>query len=1462
MSKSPLTGADKRGWRQPCTRLLGALVAALSLAAPFVAVGTAPGAGAQGATTVPAIEGQPFSGQLAAFTIDCAAGSATGSGTISWGDGSSSPAQFSQPSTSELDLSGSHTYLEEGSFSGSVAGTWSCGSAPHSFSVMFDAQVADAPLNASGQPVNATTGQAFSGPVATFTDSDPSASAGDYSASIAWGDGTAGAGTVGATGSGFVVLSSHTYAMAGKYTATVTIRDTGGSQTSATSPVVVSTQSPPLTTSTTVTQPPPVTTSTTVTVPPPPPIPQASFTAPPSAVSGQAVTLDASGSRQSGASIATFKWTVDGRQLANCAGPTSEVVTRTLPVGVDAIRLTVVGSSGATGSVTHTLSVSGPGPTAKTAAPWRVREFQLPMEAECLSGPGDPTGVAVAPKVLGAPGNGCTLQVQSGIVDAVGCMTEHQDTVDVLNSDIKAGYKTFSSYATVVAGPDGLPARPGTNLAGVASSADSQTILSEVGEQIGQQLGGNGGLGSACSYLQELLSEALAQGDQQQAQEWSEQLKQDLCAGVPDGSEQTPVGVEGGSNPSALGGAHAPEQWNVQATEAVESRGVVARAGHMIVQALSDGCSPTPVPSGQTYGNSTVSTFCLDLFVANGKVRMNGVDYEPSPGGELVIAPQFNLVVSQSASGSLDGLLLNPSHPYQPINYLLPASPESDPSMDFPALSVGDLKQTIAQQPQQNKEAASQVVDALSNVGGFLSAGGLQVSFEDDTAIIYFAVQLPEPFNGDGGPVTAQVVARVGASEPFHVVYGYLGSSSGGANIDLGPFQLNNFGICYREQYSTDSNTGPSNPDPHVDPCQRVTGIDDSGFGNDTWLASGDLNITGALDVLFRPGPDFTSKGCSKSVPLGFAFTGGHLAQAGGFVDVSGGGVPLVPGLVMLTGFGGGFSQHTNPQTGGQYETFGGCLTFNVVGVLEVAADLFGVETSNGYHYSFSHDELSPCTLPEVGGSYPYTDHLGIGACGSLSLTLPGPVTVPLAKAYALYVDDSGGAQHQGAVFFGGGACFAIPSGDDHDCHNPPGTGIALGAEVDGAIGLGTGTPFDFEGDANVTAEFSGFTVLAGQAQALVSHGPSGTGGIGVCGTVSLFNGAIYGSGGFAYPWHENVGDFLSNAFFNHQGVVFSTDKNQPACDLDWLNGQIGVNVQAQVHEARAGEAKITGTQVAVTVARGVRVLNVDLKGAGGAPDVTVRGPNGASASTAGARLGQAVRTSGFTLVRVPQLDETFIAPNQALAGTYLISANPGSPAISHVMPMEGVTPAVKAHVAGRGEHRRLVYTVRREPGETVLFYQVSAQVDTLLGTTHGGHGSIPFSATAGTGRRQIIAQVYINGAPQARTVVGGYLAPGLRRLGRAHAVRVSRRGGRVTVTFAAVPGATRYHLYMALSNGTRQMLVTNARRAVFSPVFLDASGTITVRPLGDGVYTASGPATRGRFAAAVRTTIEHKRRR
>jgi len=46
-----------------------------------------------------------------------------------------------------------------------------------------------------------------------------------------------------------------------------------------------------------------------------------------------------------------------------------------------------------------------------------------------------------------------------------------------------------------------------------------------------------------------------------------------------------------------------------------------------------------------------------------------------------------------------------------------------------------------------------------------------------------------------------------------------------------------------------------------------------------------------------------------------------------------------------------------------------------------------------------------------------------------------------------------------------------------------------------------------------------------------------------------------------------------------------------------------------------------------------------------------------------------------------------------------------------------------------------------------------------------------------------------------------------------------------------------------ALSDGTRAVITTHARPATFSRLFGDTGGTITVRAVGDGLNTATGPA-------------------
>jgi hypothetical protein len=77
-------------------------------------------------------------------------------------------------------------------------------------------------LDATGAPASAITG-AFSGPVATFTDSDTTAAASDFTARIDWGDGTTSNGAVTGGSGSFAIAGAHTYAAKGRYPVKVEI---------------------------------------------------------------------------------------------------------------------------------------------------------------------------------------------------------------------------------------------------------------------------------------------------------------------------------------------------------------------------------------------------------------------------------------------------------------------------------------------------------------------------------------------------------------------------------------------------------------------------------------------------------------------------------------------------------------------------------------------------------------------------------------------------------------------------------------------------------------------------------------------------------------------------------------------------------------------------------------------------------------------------------------------------------------------------------------------------------------------------------------------------------------------------------------------------------------------------------------------------------------------------------------
>jgi hypothetical protein len=184
-----------------------------------------------------ATEGTLTIGQVASFS----GGNGPYSATIAWGDGTTSGGTITGN-----NINGSHTFAEEGPTNITVSVT----DAGTTASSTIAQTIGDAALfstDLGSVPIAANEGAVFSGQVMGFDDTDPGKTASDYTASIAWGDGTISAGTVVAVGAGFGVTGSHAYAEHGTYNGITTVTDhasTASSSLTATiaelSPLVVS----------------------------------------------------------------------------------------------------------------------------------------------------------------------------------------------------------------------------------------------------------------------------------------------------------------------------------------------------------------------------------------------------------------------------------------------------------------------------------------------------------------------------------------------------------------------------------------------------------------------------------------------------------------------------------------------------------------------------------------------------------------------------------------------------------------------------------------------------------------------------------------------------------------------------------------------------------------------------------------------------------------------------------------------------------------------------------------------------------------------------------------------------------------------------------------------------------------------------------------------------------------------
>jgi hypothetical protein len=215
-------------WRFPIANVRG--LACLVPAAVVLLLAAPRPAGATTITAMPvdfsATEGQAFNGAVATFEDDNpAATPADFNASIDWGDGTSTTAGTIGSASAAFTVIGQHTYADEGSFTVTV--TINDNSPGTGTATVTDTATVSEGDSLSGSPVtfSAVAGTPFTGTVATFTDSDTANVAGDFTATINWGDATTSAGTVSGGAGSFQVKGTHTYAGPGTFSVVVTLSD-------------------------------------------------------------------------------------------------------------------------------------------------------------------------------------------------------------------------------------------------------------------------------------------------------------------------------------------------------------------------------------------------------------------------------------------------------------------------------------------------------------------------------------------------------------------------------------------------------------------------------------------------------------------------------------------------------------------------------------------------------------------------------------------------------------------------------------------------------------------------------------------------------------------------------------------------------------------------------------------------------------------------------------------------------------------------------------------------------------------------------------------------------------------------------------------------------------------------------------------------------------------------------------
>ncbi len=309
---------------------------------------------------------------------------------------------------------------------------------------------------------------------------------------------------------------------------------------------------------------------------------------------------------------------------------------------------------------------------------------------------------------------------------------------------------------------------------------------------------------------------------------------------------------------------------------------------------------------------------------------------------------------------------------------------------------------------------------------------------------------------------------------------------------------------------------------------------------------------------------------------------------------------------------------------------------------------------------------------------------------------------------------------------------------------------------------------------------------------------------------------------------------------FTHAGagIVFpdSFEFMLDSCDIAQFRSLPMPANLSSIHRGRAHAAQALPT---FDVPRGEKVAAIGVVGAGGAPNVTLRGPDGRKISTPAD--GYVKNSTEVVIADGAKTMETYFFINRPAPGTWQIIDNPGSVPVTAVQQSAALaSPDLRGRVSRAAHGReRLSYSLRAIPGQQVTF--VDSQKGhgfRVLGRAQGTHGTISFLPSSTLGRRrEIVAWVSQEGHPREDVTIARYTAPAPAPLLAPRGLSAARHGNTIAVRWRAVTGAAGYSLAVRLGDGAQQYYVLPAPthgatvRATFSvPPYLAAHLSVGAR--------------------------------